>query len=90
MYVVLCRVCRICRGTQDVADVGGAWGSDNWLRAEGAAAAVVGALSKLVNLTSLSLGGRWNVEWVVLCAARARARACVCVCVCVCELWLSW
>jgi len=42
---------------------------------------VAGALSKLVNLTSLDLGGTWNLEWVVKC---------VHVVCCVCELWLSW
>ena len=51
------------------------------LGVKGAAAAVAGALSKLVNLTSLDLGGRWNVEWVV---------SCVYVACCVCELCLSW
>ena len=67
--VCVCRVvswCGGCRGTRDVADVGGVWGSDNGLRAEGAAA-VAGALSKLVNLTSLHLGRTWDVEWVVSC-----------------------
>ena len=61
-----CVVCRGCLGTRVVADVGGVWGSDNGLGAEGAAA-VAGALSKLVNLTSLDLGGTWIVEWVVKC-----------------------
>ena len=77
-----CVVCRICGVTRNVADVGGVWGSDNGLRAEGAAA-VADALSKLVNLTCLYLGGMWNVEWVVSCVY-------VVCCVCVCELWLSW
>ena len=61
--------------------LGGVWGSGNELGAEGAAAAVAGALSKLVNLTSLSLGSTWNLEWVVKC---------VYVACCVCELCLSW
>ena len=56
-------------------------GSGNVLRAEAAAAAVARALSKLVNLTSLDLGGTWKVEWVV---------SCVYVACCVCELCLSW
>ena len=51
------------------------------LGVKGAAAAVAGALSKLVNLTSLDLGGTWKVEWVV---------SCVYVACCVCELCLSW
>ena len=71
-----CVACRICRGTRDVADVGGAWGSDNELDADGAAA-VAGALSKLVNLTSLDLGCRWSMEWAV---SYARVLCCVCVC----------
>ena len=58
--------------TRDVADVGGVWRSGNLLFAEGAAA-VAGALSKLVNLTSLGLGGTWNVE----CAGRGRSAVCV-------------
>ena len=58
-----------------MADVGSVWGSDNKLGAEGAAA-VAGALSKLVNLTSLDLGGTWNVEWVVSCVYVV---CCVCV-----------
>jgi len=33
----------------------------------GAAAALAGALGKLVNLTSLNLAGTWNVEWTSLC-----------------------
>ena len=41
-------------------------GSDNALGAKGAAA-VAGAVSKLVNLTSLLLGCTWNVEWLLLC-----------------------
>ena len=65
------------------------------LGVKGAAAAVAGALSKLVNLTSLDLGGRWNVEWVVSCVYVV---CCMCMsCGCggrsvlhVCELWLSW
>ncbi len=75
-----CVVCRICGGTRDVADVGGVWGSGNELGAKGAAA-LAGALSKLVNLRSLSLGSTWNLEWVVKC---------VYVACCVCELCLSW
>ena len=51
----------VCAHTWDVADVGGVWRSGNELDAEGAAA-VAGALSKLVNLTSLDLEGTWNVE----------------------------
>ena len=51
------------------------------LGVKGAAAAVAGALSKLVNLTSLDLGGTLNVEWVVLR---------VYVVCCVRELCLSW
>ena len=76
-----CVVCRGCLGTRVVADVGGVWGSDNGLGAEGAAA-VAGALSKLVNLTSLDLEGTWEcgVGGVV----------CVCRVLRVCELWLSW
>ena len=59
------------------------------LGVKGAAAAVAGALSKLVNLTSLDLGGRWNVEWVVSCvyvvccmcvSCACRRRSAVCVC----------
>ena len=80
-----CVMCGVCGGTRDVADqplmLGGVWGSGNELGAEGAAAAVAGALSKLVNLTSLSLGSTWNLEWVVKC---------VYVACCVCELCLSW
>ena len=80
VYGSYCVVCRICRGTRVVADVGGVWGSGNELGAEGAAA-VAGALCKLVNLTSLDLGGTLNVEWVVLR---------VYVVCCVRELCLSW
>ena len=87
------------RCIRDVADVGGVWGSDNALGAE-AAAVVAGALSKLVNLTSLDLGCTWNVEWVVLCVyvvscvcvscgCRGRSAVCVC-CVVSCVLLLSW
>ena len=54
-----CVVWRICGGTRDVADVGGVWGSDNELGADGAAA-VAGALRKLVNLRSLYLEGTWE------------------------------
>ena len=36
----------------------------------GAAAALAGALGKLVNLTSLNLAGTWNVEWALLCVER--------------------
>ena len=79
-----CVVCGVCGGTRDVADqplmLGGVWGSGNELGAKGAAA-LAGALSKLVNLTSLDLGGTLNVEWVVLR---------VYVVCCVRELCLSW
>ena len=61
MCMSRCVVCRTCHGTRDVADVGGVLRSGNELGAEGAAA-VAGALSKLVNLTSLDLEGTWNVE----------------------------
>ena len=53
----------------------------NKLGAGGEEAALAVALSKLVNLTSLSLGSTWNLEWVVKC---------VYVACCVCELCLSW
>ena len=46
------------------------------LGVKGAAAAVAGALSKLVNLTSLDLQGMWNVEWVVSCVYVV---CCVCI-----------
>jgi len=50
---------------------------------------VAGALSKLVNLTSLDLQCTWNVEWVVSCvyvvccvcvSCVCRGRSAVCVC----------
>ena len=63
-----------------MADVGGVWGSGNELGAEGAAA-VAGALSKLVNLTSLDLGGTRNVEWVVSCVYVVCCACVLCVCV---------
>jgi len=68
--------------------LGGVWGSGNELGAEGAAA-LAGALSKLVNLMSLDLGGTWNAEWVVSCvyvvccvcvSCGCRGRNAVCVC----------
>mgnify|MGYP000388880430 CR=1 FL=1 len=67
-WVVSCVyvVCRICGGTRDVADVGDVWGSDNRLGADGAAA-VAGALSKLVNLTNLYLEGTWECGVGVVC-----------------------
>ena len=49
-----------------MANVGSVLRSGNVLFAKGAAA-VAGALSKLVNLTSLHLGRTWDVEWVVSC-----------------------
>ena len=58
----------------DVCGVWGGWAPDNDLGAEGAAAAWAGAVSKLVNLTSLNLARTWNVEW---------AASCVFLCVCV-------
>ena len=66
-----CAVCGVCGctvrvHTHSVAYVGGVWGTDNSLGAKGAAS-VAGALSKLVNLTSLYLGSTCNVEWVVSC-----------------------
>ena len=42
------------------------WVPDNELGAQGAAA-LAGALGKLVSLTSLNLAGTWNVEWTSLC-----------------------
>ena len=72
-------VCGVCGGTRDVADqplmLGGVWGSANELGANGAAA-LAGALSKLVYLTSLDLQCTWNVEWVVSCVFVV---CCVCV-----------
>ena len=61
-----CRVVCGCRGTRDMADAGDVSESDNKLGAKGAAA-VAGALSKLVNLTSLNLGCTKNVEGLVCC-----------------------
>jgi len=72
VYNVCCVVCGVCC---DVADVGGVWGSGNGLRAEGAAA-VAGALSKLVNLTSLDLRCKWECG--------------VCAVVCVCRVLRVW
>ena len=45
------------------------WVPDNELGAQGAAA-LAGALGKLVSLTSLNLAGTWNVEWALLCVER--------------------
>ena len=58
--------CSVCVHTHGVADVGGVWRPGDRLGAKGAAA-VAGALSKLVNLTNLDLGCRWNVQWLVSC-----------------------
>ena len=80
MRTSCCVMCRGCRCARDVADVGGVWAPGSCLGADGAAA-VAGALSKLVNLTSLYLECTWDVEWVV---------SCVCVVCCVCVLCLSW
>ena len=52
---------------------------DNGLVTDGAAAALAGAVSKLVNLMSLNLASTWNVEWAASCVF-----LCVCVAVCVC------
>jgi len=43
------------------------WAPGNELGAEEGAAALAGALGKLVNLTRLSLECTWNVEWAVSC-----------------------
>ena len=59
----------------NVCGVWGGWAPDTGVGADGAAA-WAGAVSKLVNLTSLNLEGTWNVEW-----AASRARVCVCACV---------
>mgnify|MGYP000415418528 CR=1 FL=1 len=71
--------CCIVRGTPDAADVGGGWGSGNLLHADGAAV-VAGALSKLVNLTSLDLQCTWHVECVHV--------VCCCVCVLSCAVFV--